>query len=59
MAFWYNVATKQVETDDKRSQSVDLLGPFATRDEAEQALESAHARTDKLEAEDAEWEGDE
>lgn len=58
MAFWYNVATKLVETDDNRSQSVDLLGPFATRNEAERAFESAHARTEKLDAEDKAWEGD-
>ncbi len=58
MEYWYNVETKQVETDENRSESVDLLGPFPTRAEAEQALESAHRRTESWDQADEEWSAD-
>jgi hypothetical protein len=58
MAFWYNVTTKQVEIDDNRSEAVDVLGPFATRAEAEQALESAKRRTKSWDDADVKWEDD-
>jgi hypothetical protein len=34
------------------------LGPYATREEAEHAVESVAAREQKLTAEDRNWEGD-
>jgi hypothetical protein len=58
MAYWYNVSTRQVETDETRSESVDVLGPFATREDAEQALESARRRTESWDDADEKWADD-
>ena len=55
MSFWYNVDTGQVETDENRSRGELVLGPYATEEEARKAIESAHARTEKWDAEDREW----
>ncbi len=48
--------TGAVEERDNKSQVKDLLGPYATRAEAEHALESARARTEAWDREDREWE---
>lgn len=58
MAFWYNISTRQVETDNDRSAAADLLGPFNTRAEAEGAIESAQRRAKTAEDADAAWNGD-
>ncbi len=58
MAFWYNVSTKQVETDDNRAKSADLLGPYATRAQAEAALQVAHEKTERADAADRKWNDD-
>ena len=55
MSFWYNVDTGQVETDENRSRGEQVLGPYATEAEARAALETAHARTEKWDAEDRAW----
>ena len=34
VAYWYNIATKQVETDDNRSRNDDVMGPYETEAEA-------------------------
>ena len=49
--YWYNVTTKQVE-EGHRSSWKDLMGPYATRAEAEGALARAAARTDAWDRED-------
>ena len=49
--YWYNVTTKQVE-EGHRSSWQDLMGPYATRAEAEQALAKAAARTEAWDRED-------
>jgi len=53
--YWFNVITREVEEDDDpdRAPGSDLLGPYATREEAEHALETARARTEAWEAEEA------
>ena len=56
--YYFNTRTGQVEEIADKSQSKDLLGPYATRAEAEQALESAHKRTEDWDREDREWRGD-
>ncbi len=56
--FFYNTSTGSVEEQDTKSQSKVLLGPYATREEAEQALTTARGRTEAWDAEDAEWEGE-
>jgi hypothetical protein len=56
MAYWYNVSSGQVESDDNKSQSDDLMGPYDSQDEAANALQSARERTEKWDAEDKAWE---
>ena len=55
MSYWYNTATGQVETDENRGQAQDVMGPYGTEAEAARALQSAHERTEKWDAEDREW----
>ncbi len=52
--FWFNIATKQVE-EGHQSDSRDLMGPYPTREEAENALETARERTEQWDREDEEW----
>mgnify|MGYP003373918717 FL=1 len=53
--YWYNVTRGCVETDETRGQGEDVLGPFATQEEAQKALDTAKARTEKWDDEDREW----
>jgi hypothetical protein len=57
--FYFNTRTRQVEEVTDKSQSKDLLGPYATRAEAEAALATAHERTETWDREDKEWAGEE
>lgn len=60
MSYWYNIGTGQVEEDSETSRKDDLLGPFATREEAAKALEHARENTERWDEEDRrerEWEG--
>jgi hypothetical protein len=57
VAYWYNIATKQVETDENRSQNDDVMGPYDTEEQARGALESARQNTEQWDAEDRAWEG--
>lgn len=60
MAFWYNVSTGEVESDDNKSQGADLMGPYATMEEAGRALETAAEKTRQWDEEDRRWnEGEE
>jgi len=57
--FWYNTRTGRVETEYDKSQSKDLLGPYPTHADAEQALAKARQRTEAWDEEDRRWrEGD-
>lgn len=56
MAYWFNVETRKVETDEDRSQGDHVMGPYATEAEAARALETARDKTEQWEAEDREWE---
>lgn len=58
MAYWYNVTTHSVETDENRSRAIDLLGPFATKHEAESALATSEAHGREADASDATWNQD-
>ena len=51
--FWFNSATKRVEQGHQSSWT-NLMGPYATRAEAEHALEQAAARTQAWDADDGE-----
>lgn len=54
--FWFNVGTGQVETDENKSRGEILLGPYATREEAARALETAREKTEHWDEEDRRWE---
>jgi hypothetical protein len=56
VSYWYNTATGQVETDENRGQAQDVMGPYETREEAANAVQSARERTERWDAEDREWE---
>jgi hypothetical protein len=55
MPYWFNVDTGQVETDDDRSQDATVMGPYATRDAAANALQHARENTERWDREDKEW----
>ena len=38
MAYWFNVDTRQVESDDNKSQGDHLMGPYDTEAAASRAL---------------------
>ncbi|WP_147107069.1 SPOR domain-containing protein [Nesterenkonia populi] len=44
--YWYNVTTGEVE-EGRKSSWKHLMGPYATRAEAQQALERARQRSDE------------
>lgn len=50
--FWYNTRTKQVE-EGKESLSMDRVGPFSTREEAERAPEILAERARRWAEEEA------
>ena len=52
--FYFNINTGQVERWGQSTET-DVLGPFATPEEAANALEIMKAREERLEAEDREW----
>jgi hypothetical protein len=53
--FWYNLRTGKVETSQVKGQAQDLLGPYATRAEAERALQTARERTRQWDEDDRRW----
>lgn len=55
MAYWYNLTTGQVESEDNKSQSDDLMGPYDSQAEAAKALETARQRTEAWDEEDKAW----
>lgn len=50
--FWYNTSTKQVE-EGRQSLASELVGPFATREEAARAPERLQANAQAWAAEEA------
>ena len=50
--YWYNITTHEVE-EGKVSPAVDRAGPYATRQEAERAIQTIQERNARLDAEDA------
>lgn len=52
MAYWYNVKTNQVETDQDRSRDEDVMGPYGSEAEAREALTTARSRTEAWDEED-------
>lgn len=58
MAYWYNVETGEVETEENRSRGEDVMGPYATAEEASRALEIAREKTERWDEEDRAWDDD-
>ena len=52
--WWFCLNHRAVEPEDG-CKNADRLGPFATRDEAAQALQTAAERTQAWDDEDKEW----
>lgn len=57
-SYYFNTRTRSVEQLEDKGQSKDLLGPYATRAEAEAALSTAAARTEDWDREDRAWRDD-
>lgn len=55
-AYWYNVNTGAVELGPDTDSKSDMLGPYATEEEARKAIELAHERTEKWDEEDRKYE---
>lgn len=55
--YWYNTRTGEVETG-RRSSWTNLMGPYATREEAAGALGNARSRNQEWESDDEEWRGE-
>ncbi|MGV0109910.1 MULTISPECIES: SPOR domain-containing protein [unclassified Arthrobacter] len=49
--YWFNVRTREVE-EDRQSDWSQLIGPYATRAEAEKALEKVQQRNDAWDRDD-------
>ncbi|GAB47839.1 hypothetical protein [Mobilicoccus pelagius] len=52
MSFWFNIKTHQVEDDEHTSPKENLLGPYPTREAAQNALQSTADRTAAWEEEE-------
>lgn len=55
--WWYNTATQQVESDQEVGKAVNRLGPYASREEAEHAMEKVAERNEAWES-DEKWKDD-
>jgi hypothetical protein len=58
VAYWYNVSTGKVETEEDRGRGEDLMGPYATEAEASRALETAREKTERWDEQDKAWDED-
>lgn len=54
-SWWYNTRTGEVEHGEV-SRSIERLGPYPDEASARNALEIARTRTQRADADDAEWE---
>jgi hypothetical protein len=58
VAYWFNVTTGAVEDDASKSPVDRLMGPYETREAAEQALAHARENTERWDAEDKAWDNE-
>lgn len=56
--YYWCLSHHRVETDDNICAAVDRLGPYASPQEAEQALDRVRQRNETWDAEDARWNGE-
>lgn len=55
MQYWYNVDTGKVESDDDRSPNANVMGPYGTREDAQNALQTAREKTEQWDEQDRRW----
>lgn len=55
--YYYNIRSGQVEQG-RQSHGDDLMGPYASMEEASRALEIARDKTEKWDEEDRAWNGE-
>ena len=55
MAYWYNVDSNRVESDETRSRGEVVMGPYETEAQARAALQTARRRSEEWDAEDRAW----
>jgi len=53
--YWFNTESRRVE-EGHQSDWTNLLGPYPTREEAQRALETAQANTERWDEADRRWE---
>lgn len=56
MQYWYNIDTREVESDDTRGRNEQVMGPYDTREEAARAVDIAREKTERWDEEDRRWE---
>lgn len=56
--YYWCLSHHRVETGDNLCAAVDRLGPYASAEEAEQALDRVRQRNETWDAEDARWNGE-
>ena len=56
--YYWCLVHHRVETDEDKCPAKNLLGPYPTREQAEQALQTVQERNEEWEAEDARWSGE-
>ena len=55
--WWYDLKTKSVVSDDNQTKVTDRLGPYASREEAERALQKVDERNESFDN-DPRWNDD-
>jgi hypothetical protein len=55
--YYWCISHRRVETGDNVCAAADRLGPYASAEEAEHALERVRLRNETWDAEDARWNG--
>ncbi len=55
MQYWFNVDSKQVETDETRSQDANVLGPYTSEADAANALQRVAENNEEWDEEDRRW----
>lgn len=56
--WWWDLTNGRAVTHDERPRDVEALGPFPTREAAEDWRSSIEARNEEWDAEDERWAGD-
>jgi hypothetical protein len=56
--WWWDLTNGRAVTSDERPRDVEVLGPYPTREAAEDWRSTSKARNEAWDAEDERWEGD-